>query len=74
MSVQPTGYQAPDEQTAWLGTDPSPAKPYYDPEYFELERKAIFMRTWLNIGHVSEIPEPGCFIKRELEFANASLL
>ncbi|HET8711844.1 MAG TPA: aromatic ring-hydroxylating dioxygenase subunit alpha [Spongiibacteraceae bacterium] len=67
-------FEAPDQQTAWLGTDPIPAKPYYDAEYFELERKAIFTRTWLNIGHVSEIPEPGCFIKRELEFANASLL
>ncbi|MFT3930180.1 MAG: aromatic ring-hydroxylating dioxygenase subunit alpha [Spongiibacteraceae bacterium] len=74
MNVQVTGYQAPDEQVAWMGTDPIPAKPYYDADYFELERKAIFMRSWLNIGHVSEVPEPGCFIKRELEFAKASLL
>lgn len=35
------------QDLAWLGTDPIPAKPYYDPAYFELERQAIFMRTWL---------------------------
>lgn len=62
------------QNLAWLGTDPIPAKPYYDPAYFELERQAIFMRTWLNVGHVCEIPESGGFIRREIEFANASIL
>jgi phenylpropionate dioxygenase-like ring-hydroxylating dioxygenase large terminal subunit len=32
------------------------------------------MRSWLNVGHVCELPEPGSFIRRELEFARASLL
>lgn len=67
-------YLPPENDVAWLGTDPVPTKPYYDPEYFELERRAIFMRSWINVGHMSEIPEPGCFIRRELEFAQASLL
>ncbi len=58
----------------WLGTDPIPAKPYYDPAYFELERKAVFLRHWIEIGHVCELPEPGSFIRRDLEFAGASLL
>jgi phenylpropionate dioxygenase-like ring-hydroxylating dioxygenase large terminal subunit len=57
-----------------LGTDPIPASYYYDPEWYELERKAVFMRSWLNIGHVCELPEPGSFIRREIEFARASLL
>ncbi len=57
-----------------LGTDPVPAKYYYDPDWYELERKAVWMRSWLNIGHVCEIPEPGSFIRRELEFAHASVL
>ncbi len=56
------------------GAGPVSSKPYYDPEWWELERKAIFMRTWLHVGHVCEIPEPGSFIKREIEFARASLL
>jgi phenylpropionate dioxygenase-like ring-hydroxylating dioxygenase large terminal subunit len=57
-----------------LGTEPIPARYYYDPEWYELERKAIFLRSWLNIGHVCELPEPGSFVRRELEFAKASLL
>lgn len=62
------------EETEALGTAPIPAAPYYDPAYFELEREAIFKRTWLQVGHVCELPEPGCFILRELEFAKASVL
>ncbi|GAA0295762.1 aromatic ring-hydroxylating dioxygenase subunit alpha [Sphingomonas oligophenolica] len=62
------------DEVAWLGTGPVPAKPYYDPAYFELERSAVFLRSWIQIGHACELPEPGSFIRRELEFANASLL
>lgn len=57
-----------------LGTDPIPAHYYYDPEWYELERQAIFMRTWLQVGHVCELPSPGTFVVRELEFAKASIL
>ncbi|HMO68432.1 MAG TPA: aromatic ring-hydroxylating dioxygenase subunit alpha, partial [Novosphingobium sp.] len=57
-----------------LGTDPVPARYYYDPEWFELERKAVFMRSWINVGHVCELPEPGSFIRREIEFARASVI
>ena len=75
MNVQTNMYRPiTKEDVAWLGTDPIPAKAYYDPNYFELERKAIFMRTWLVIGHISEIAEPGTFIRRDFEFANASIL
>jgi len=28
-----------------MGTDPIPAKAYYDPEWFELERKRCFQPT-----------------------------
>lgn len=57
-----------------LGSGPVAAAPYFDPDWWELERRAIFMRTWLHVGHVCELPGPGCFIRRDLEFANASLL
>jgi len=63
-----------DEDTAGLGTEPIPAGPYYQPDYFELEREAIFRRTWLQIGHVSELPGPDSFIVREVEIANCSIL
>lgn len=57
-----------------LGTEPIPAKYYYDADWYELERKAVWMRSWLNVGHVCELPENGSFIRRELEFAKASIL
>lgn len=68
-------YQKPESEEALaLGTDPIPTAPYYQHAYFELEREAIFKRSWLNIGHVCELPEAGSFIVRELEFADASIL
>jgi phenylpropionate dioxygenase-like ring-hydroxylating dioxygenase large terminal subunit len=68
-------YQMPESaEILALGTDPIPAAYYYKHDYFELEREAIFRRTWLNIGHVCELPEPGSFIVRQLDFADASIL
>jgi phenylpropionate dioxygenase-like ring-hydroxylating dioxygenase large terminal subunit len=76
MNTQATAsYVAPSsEEAAYLGTGPVPAGPYYRDDWFELEREAIFRRTWLQIGHVSELPEPGSFIVRQADFANASIL
>jgi phenylpropionate dioxygenase-like ring-hydroxylating dioxygenase large terminal subunit len=62
------------EQLNWLGTEPIPAAAYYDPDYFELERQAVFRRSWLQVGHVCELPEPGSFIRREVEVVNASVI
>jgi len=74
MNVESQTYRAPADSALWMGTDPVPAKAYYDPDWYEAERQAIFLRSWINIGHVSELPQPGSFIRRELEFAKASLL
>jgi len=30
------------------------------------ERRRIFDRCWLYVGHASEVPEPGCFVTREV--------
>jgi phenylpropionate dioxygenase-like ring-hydroxylating dioxygenase large terminal subunit len=73
MNVQTKELQA-GGQMPDLGTDPIPAAPYYDPAYFELEREAIFRRTWLQIGHACEVAEPGSFIARPVEVAHASIL
>ncbi len=62
------------QDIAHLGKDPIPAGPYYQADWFEDEKQAIFMRHWLVIGHACELPEPGSFIRREMEFAKASLL
>ena len=75
MNVQQSIPMLPTDEAAKLrGRGPVSSRPYYDPEWWELEKQAIFLRTWLHIGHVCEIPEPGSFIRREIECANASLL
>jgi hypothetical protein len=54
VSVQAAAFHSPsNEDIAGLGTAPIPAAPYYRPEYLELEREAIFRRTWLQLAHMS---------------------
>jgi phenylpropionate dioxygenase-like ring-hydroxylating dioxygenase large terminal subunit len=75
MNVQQSITMLPTEEAAKLrGFGPVSSLPYHDPGWWELERKAIFLRSWLHVGHVCEIPEPGSFIRRDIEFARASLI
>ncbi|MCB2060216.1 MAG: aromatic ring-hydroxylating dioxygenase subunit alpha [Novosphingobium sp.] len=75
MNIQQNFKMLPTEEAAKLrGRGPVSSKPYYDPEWWELERKAIFMRSWLHVGHLCEIPDAGSFIRRDIGFARASLL
>jgi len=39
---------------------------FTDPEIMAAERREIFERSWLYVGHESEIPEPGCFVRRKV--------
>lgn len=39
---------------------------YTDPEVFELELERIFYRTWVYIGHESEVPKTGDFRRRKI--------
>jgi len=57
-----------------LGTGPVPTYPYVSKEYFEREREKIFKRTWLNVGRVEEISEPGDYFVKEIALCNASIL
>jgi phenylpropionate dioxygenase-like ring-hydroxylating dioxygenase large terminal subunit len=63
-----------DPIIAALGTEPVPAGPYYQADWFELEREAVFRRSWLNIGHIAELPNVGDYIVRELEVLAASVI
>ena len=75
MNVHTKGFSPPEkDELAWLGTRPIPTKPYYDPEWYADEIEAIFKRSWIQIGHVCELPQPDSYIVRELEFAGVSLL
>ena len=42
-----------------LGTGPVNYEDSISPEFYELERKAIFTRTWLNVGRVEQVPRTG---------------
>jgi len=75
VNVHTKGFSPPDkDELAWLGTRPIPTKPYYDPEWYADEIEAIFKRSWIQIGHICELPQPDSYIVRELEFAGVSLL
>ena len=39
-----------------LGTGPVSYEDSINPEIYELERKAIFKRAWLNVGRTEQIP------------------
>ncbi len=49
-----------------LGTGPVSYEDSISPEHYELERKAIFARTWLNVGRVEQLPRAGSYFTREL--------
>ena len=57
-----------------LGTGPVSFKDSYDPEFYELEKEAVFRRSWLNLGRVEQLPRPGTYFTRELEFLGVSIL
>ncbi|MFT5417677.1 MAG: choline monooxygenase [Gammaproteobacteria bacterium] len=47
------------------GFDPLPDIPagrYIDPVHFELERTAMWQKTWLYAAHIDQFPEPGSFV------------
>lgn len=57
-----------------LGTGVVSYEDCIDPQFFELEREAIFKRAWLNIGRVEDIPRKGNYFTKEIEVAKASII
>src|SRR5262245_28269470 len=49
-----------------------PARDYYAPEIFELDKERIFQRNWFCVVREEQIPSPGDFLVREV--AGESLL
>jgi len=39
---------------------------YTDPEIFAEELERIWYRTWVYVGHVSEVPEPGDYVRKSI--------
>jgi phenylpropionate dioxygenase-like ring-hydroxylating dioxygenase large terminal subunit len=57
-----------------LGTGPVTYEDSIDPEFFELERKAIFARTWLNVGRIEQLPRVGSYFTKEIDAAHTSIV
>jgi phenylpropionate dioxygenase-like ring-hydroxylating dioxygenase large terminal subunit len=57
-----------------LGVGPISYEDSISPEFYELERDAIFRRTWLNVGRVEQVARKGSFFTRELAVCNTSIV
>ena len=44
------------------------------PEFYELERDAIWKRAWLNLGRVEQLPRNGSYFTKELAVAKTSII
>lgn len=49
-------------------------KDSYDPEFYRLEKEAVYKRSWLHLGRVEELPRAGSYFTRELTFLGYSIL
>jgi phenylpropionate dioxygenase-like ring-hydroxylating dioxygenase large terminal subunit len=57
-----------------LGTGPVSFEDSISPEHHELERRAVFERTWLNVGRTEQVPKSGDRFTREIQAARASVI
>ena len=57
-----------------LGTGPVSYEDSISPARYELERDAIFRRTWLNVGRVEQLPKRGSYFTKELDSARTSVV
>ena len=57
-----------------LGTGSVSYEDSISPEFYELERKAIFQRVWLNVGRVEQLPRNGSYFTKELLVAKTSIV
>ncbi len=57
-----------------LGTEPISYEDSISPEFYELEREAMFKRAWLNVGRVEQLPRNGSYFTKELVVAKTSVV
>jgi phenylpropionate dioxygenase-like ring-hydroxylating dioxygenase large terminal subunit len=57
-----------------LGTEPVTYEDSISPEFYQLEREAIFKRAWLQVGRVEQIPRTGSFFTKEIAAAETSII
>ena len=57
-----------------LDTGPVSYEDSISPDHYELERDAIFRKTWLNVGRVEQLPRKGSYLTKELDAARTSVV
>jgi phenylpropionate dioxygenase-like ring-hydroxylating dioxygenase large terminal subunit len=57
-----------------LGTEPLSYHDSISPEFYQLEREAIFKRAWLNVGRVELLSRNGSYFTKELPVAKTSVI
>ncbi|HZN78817.1 MAG TPA: Rieske (2Fe-2S) protein, partial [Mycobacterium sp.] len=57
-----------------LGTDPVSYEDSISPEFYEVERNAVFKRAWLNVGRVEQLPRKGSYFTKEMKVVNTSII
>lgn len=66
MSVSPARPATDIDVGELVESDRVHGRLYYDPAVFQQELEKIWYRVWVYIGHESEIPEPGDYVRREI--------
>jgi phenylpropionate dioxygenase-like ring-hydroxylating dioxygenase large terminal subunit len=66
MSVLPAGPASEIDIGQLVASDRVHGRLYYDPAVFHQELAKIWSRVWVYIGHESEIPRQGDFVRREI--------
>src|SRR5215471_5228379 len=57
-----------------LGTAPISYEDSISPEFYELEREAVFKRSWLHVGRVEQLPRNGSYFTKDVAVANTSII
>ena len=58
----------------WLGEDPVPTEPCISEDIYRQEVEKVFKKVWLHVGRDIELPEPGCYKLKRLDFASTTVL
>jgi len=73
-ALQPTNGKRWHDLYPELGTGPIAIEPYVSHEFFEKERALIFRKTWLIVGRIEQVPNPGDYMVKDLAVLGTSIL
>ncbi len=57
-----------------LGTAPVSYEGTTSPEYYEVEREAVFRRSWLHVGRVEQVDRTGAYFTKEIAVLGTSIV